>query len=113
MTRLSFGIIVLFVLVMPCSASDLREVLLPELVGRADVIVIGTVLKAGDPYSAKVTETLAGAPAAKVTFIVPRWQEYNLRAGETRIFFLLSRKGELLLLPPAAYEDPARAAETR
>jgi hypothetical protein len=107
MTRLVLGIVVLAVLVTPASAKSYRRLSLPELVGQSDVIVVGTVTKAGPDYQVKVTETLAGTAGEEVSF--PKNRDSRYKVDDNRIFFLVSRKGSLSLVNPHATEEPAFA----
>ncbi|HEY7153803.1 MAG TPA: hypothetical protein VH575_07570 [Gemmataceae bacterium] len=112
MMRLFIGIAVLVGFAMPCSATSYRMLLLPELVGRADVIVIGTITKVGEAaYHVKVTATLAGKARNEVTF--RKWADTKCKVDESQIFFLVTRKGGPSLIYPFAHEAPARADEVR
>jgi hypothetical protein len=115
MARLLIAIAVLVGFVTPCSATMFREMLLPELVGRANVIVVGTVTSAGfrdaGSYRVEVTATLAGTAGKEVTF--GKWPDTRCKVGQRWIFFLKDDGRRLSLVYLLAYEDPNRAEEVR
>src|SRR4051794_26436758 len=114
MPRYILALVCAVSLAAPGWATSFRNVPLPELVGRADVIVIGTVLNRGNLFSLKVTETLVGTPPPKVEFLVPRWFEFHPPAeGQTGFFFLVSREGKLIMPTPSSSEPLASAEKVR
>jgi HEAT repeats len=111
MTRFMIGMGALLALVPPCPATSYSRLSLPELVGRADVIVLGTVVEAGPTYRVRVDRALAGAPGRELTY--PRGKDGFLRPGQTRLLFLTSGPSGLALISPVAHEDPAREDDVR
>ncbi len=84
----------------PCWAKDYALMSVPELVARADVIVVGTVAGAGDPCRVTVTRKLIGTAGQEVEF--PRHPDAGLRAGDARVLFLTAGKKGLALVYPLA-----------
>ncbi len=115
MARLLISVAVLAEFVTTCSAKDYRTLPLPELVGRADVIVVGTVQRAGvpggEPCRVEVGAALAGTVGREVTF--GRGPDTHCQVNDRLIFFLRTRKEGLSLIYPLAYERPDRTEEVR
>jgi hypothetical protein len=84
----------------PCQATDYKLLSLPELVARADAIVVGTVTGAESPCRVTVSRTLAGTAGRVVEF--PRHPDAGLRAGDARVLFLNAGKSGLALVYPLA-----------
>ncbi|HEY2785809.1 MAG TPA: hypothetical protein VGJ05_12640 [Fimbriiglobus sp.] len=109
MIRFLAGVIVVLAGTTPGWAGDYGLMSLPELVARADVIVVGTVGEAGDPCRVTVTRTLFGTAKKIVEF--PSYSVAGLREGDALVLFLTSGKKGLSLVYPRATRRAKQADE--
>jgi hypothetical protein len=111
MFKILHAIFVSFVSMQTCSAIDYEPLSLPELVVRADVIVLGTVFSVGESNVIHVDEVLLGATNKEIAF--PKMEDVQLTKGEIPIFFFVKNKDSLNLIYPFAYAEPDRIDEIK
>lgn len=109
MTRFLATVAVAAVCAAPCQGRSYRVLSLPELVARADVIVVGRMAATGGTCRITVARTLAGKAGPEVAF--PGHPDAQLTVGATRLLFLTAGKSGLALVYPLAVRESERADE--
>jgi hypothetical protein len=111
MARQFVGFLLIACSAVPARADSWSNMSLPDLVGYADVILVGTVDQLGPPCRVKVTEVLAGSAGDEV--LIPQSRVWSPRVGERAVFFLRSHGDKVFLFHPSAKADVTVADQVR